>query len=93
MARAQSSQGEGWALAQVLFGDYNPGGRLVALRIGDWKIVYVEQQAKQMACRGEPFVHLRMPKLFHLRRDPFERADENSNTYWDWYLKHLFFAL
>jgi arylsulfatase len=43
-----------------------------------------------MACWGEPFVHLRMPKLFHLRRDPFERADENSNSYWDWFLAHTF---
>jgi arylsulfatase len=31
-------------------------------------------------------VTLRLPKLFHLRRDPYERADHNSNTYWDWYV-------
>jgi arylsulfatase len=68
----------------------NDDGQLVALRTGDWKIVFEEQRAKQMACWGEPFVHLRLPKLFHLRRDPFERADENSNTYWDWFLDHLF---
>ena len=68
----------------------NDDGRCVALRMEDWKIVFEEQRAKQMACWGEPFVHLRMPKLFHLRRDPFERADENSNTYWDWFLDHLF---
>jgi arylsulfatase A-like enzyme len=68
----------------------NDDGRLVALRVGDWKIVFEEQRAKQMACWGEPFVHLRMPKLFHLRRDPFERADENSNTYWDWFIDHIF---
>ena len=29
-------------------------------------------------------VVLRLPKIFNLRRDPFERADQNSNTYWDW---------
>ena len=39
---------------------------------------------------AEPFVELRVPKIFNLRRDPFERADENSNTYWDWALDHLF---
>jgi arylsulfatase len=38
---------------------------------------------------AEPFVTLRMPKIFNLRRDPFERADENSNTYWDWVLDHI----
>jgi len=32
-----------------------------------------------------------MPKLFHLRRDPFERADTDSNTYWDWFMDRLFF--
>jgi hypothetical protein len=31
-------------------------------------------------------VTLRVPKLFNLRTDPFERADTTSNTYWDWYL-------
>ena len=33
---------------------------------------------------AEPFVALRLPKLFNLRTDPFERADVTSNTYWDW---------
>ena len=33
---------------------------------------------------------LRVPKIFNLRRDPFERADENSNTYWDWVIDHAF---
>jgi len=72
------------------FAYVNDDGRLVSLRVGDWKVVFEEQRAKQMACWGEPFVHLRMPKLFHLRRDPFERADENSNSYWDWFLAHTF---
>ena len=37
----------------------------------------------------EPFVKLRAPKIFNLRTDPFERADDNSNTYWDWMIDHL----
>jgi len=68
----------------------NDDGQLVALRYGDWKVVFMEQRARQMACWAEPFVHLRLPKLFHLRRDPFERADQDSNAYWDWLLDHLF---
>ncbi len=28
--------------------------------------------------------------MFHLRRDPFERADENSNTYYDWMIDHAY---
>ena len=65
-------------------------GDILAIRIGDWKVVLAEQRAKQMMCWFEPFVKLRAPKLFNLRRDPFERADENSNTYWDWMLSHAY---
>ena len=68
----------------------NDDGRVVAVRIRDWKIVFYEQRAKAMMVWAEPFVELRVPKIFNLRRDPFERADENSNTYWDWALDHLF---
>jgi arylsulfatase len=50
----------------------------------------MEQRAKTLACWFEPFVHLRAPKMFNLRRDPFERADENSNTYWDWVLSRIY---
>ena len=40
-------------------------------------MVLMEQRAKTMQCWAEPFVSLRLPKMFNLRRDPFERADEN----------------
>ena len=33
---------------------------------------------------AEPFVRLRLPKIFNLRTDPYEFADITSNTYWDW---------
>ena len=36
---------------------------------------------------------LRLPKIFNLRRDPFERADFNSNTYWDWMVDHHAFLI
>jgi arylsulfatase len=59
-------------------------GMPVGVRVDDWKIVYAENRARTMALWAEPFVTLRMFKIFHLRRDPYERADLNSNTYWDW---------
>ncbi len=65
-------------------------GQCMALRYGDWKIVLLEQRAKTMQVWAEPFVQLRVPKLFNLRRDPFERADENSNGYWNWVLEHFY---
>ena len=68
----------------------NDDGALVALRVGDWKVVFQEQRAKTMQLWAEPFVELRVPKIFNLRRDPFERADENSNAYWEWHLDHVY---
>jgi len=65
-------------------------GDILAIRYGDWKVVLMEQRAKTLACWFEPFVPLRGPKIFNLRRDPFERADENSNTYWDWLISHAY---
>jgi arylsulfatase len=68
----------------------NDDGKIVAIRYGDWKAVFSEQRAKTMKLWAEPFVDLRMPKIFNLRRDPFERADENANSYWDWMIEHVF---
>jgi arylsulfatase len=65
-------------------------GEIMAIRMGDWKVVLMEQRAKTLQCWFEPFVKLRAPKIFNLRRDPFERADENSNTYWDWVISHAY---
>jgi arylsulfatase len=65
-------------------------GDILAIRMEDWKVVLMEQRAKQLACWFEPFVPLRAPKMFNVRRDPFERADENSNTYWDFIISHAY---
>ena len=65
-------------------------GEIMAIRMHDWKVVLMEQRAKTLQCWFEPFVKYRAPKIFNLRRDPFERADENSNTYWDWVISHAY---
>ncbi len=62
----------------------NDEGMPVGVRVGDWKIVFAENRGKTMALWAEPFVTLRMFKIYNLRRDPFERAEHNSNSYWDW---------
>jgi arylsulfatase len=67
-----------------MFHYLNDEGMPVGVRVGDWKVVYAENRAQTMALWAEPFITLRLPKIFHLRRDPYERADHNSNTYWDW---------
>lgn len=68
----------------------NDDAQLMALRFEDWKIVFLEQRAHTMQVWAEPFVPLRVPKIFHLRRDPFERADTDSNGYWNWVFQHAF---
>jgi arylsulfatase A-like enzyme len=64
-------------------------GDILAIRMDDYKVVLMEQRATRLMAWLEPFVSLRAPKIFNLRQDPFERADENSNTYWDWMIDHL----
>jgi arylsulfatase len=65
-------------------------GDVMAVRHGDWKFVLGEQQAHQMKVWMEPLNKLRVPLMFNLRRDPFERAQHNSNTYYDWIMYHAF---
>jgi arylsulfatase A-like enzyme len=66
------------------------GGEVAAIRVGDWKAIYLENRAHQLQVWREPFVHLRMPLLFNLRRDPFERSQHNSNTYHDWMIDRAY---
>jgi arylsulfatase len=68
----------------------NDDGQIVALRYGDWKAVFLENRGEAFGVWREPFVELRIPLLFNLRRDPFERAQHNSNTYNDWFLDRPF---
>jgi arylsulfatase len=64
-------------------------GGVMAVRVGDYKLVFEVQRATSTAVWAEPMVKLRLPLIFSLRRDPFERADENSNVYWDWMINHV----
>lgn len=62
-------------------------GDLTAVRYQNWKIVFLEQRAiGTLQVWAEPYTELRVPKIFNLRTDPYERADLTSNTYWDWVL-------
>jgi len=73
---------------------FSDDGDLTALRYDNWKLVFKEQRmAGTCQIWAEPFVTLRVPKMFNLRTDPFERADITSNTYWDWVIDHAFLAL
>ncbi len=64
-------------------------GGVMAVRVGDYKLVFEVQRAFSTAVWAEPMVKLRLPHIFNLRRDPFERADYNSNVYYDWMIDHV----
>jgi hypothetical protein len=69
----------------------NDDQQLTGLRYENWKLAFMEQRATgTMRVWSEPFTTLRIPKIFNLRTDPYERADVTSNTYYDWLLDHAF---
>ncbi len=68
----------------------NDDGQIVAARYDDWKVTFLENRGQAFGVWREPFVELRVPLLTNLRRDPFEKAQHNSNTYNDWFLDRPF---
>ncbi len=70
---------------------FTDDGDLSALRYGDWKLVFLEQRATgTLKLWANPFTELRIPLIFNLRRDPYERAQLTSNTYYDWMLDRAY---
>ncbi len=73
---------------------FSDDGDLTALRYNDWKAIFMEQKAAgTFRVWMEPFVPLRVPMIFNLRRDPYERASLTSNTYYDWMLDRVYLLL
>ena len=73
---------------------FSDDGDLTALRYNDWKAIFLEHRYPQtLRAWAEPWTPLRIPLLFNLRRDPYERANITSNTYYDWYLDRAYVLL
>ena len=73
---------------------FSDDGDLTGLRYDNWKIVFAQQRSEgTLNIWSEPYTFTRMPWLFNLRTDPYERATITSNTYWDWYLDRVFLLL
>jgi arylsulfatase len=68
----------------------NDDGQMVAMRLGPWKAVFLENRADGLQIWREPFVELRVPLVFNLRRDPFEKASIDANVYDDYFLDRAF---
>jgi arylsulfatase A-like enzyme len=70
---------------------FTDDGDLAALRYDNWKHVFAVQEAEgTLRVWQQEFAHPRVPYIFNLRTDPFERASITSNTYYDWLLDHAF---
>ena len=73
---------------------FNDDGDLVSMRVENWKVVFMEQRAPgTLRVWSEPFTALRLPKMFDLRADPYERADITSNSYYEWILEQPYIIL
>ena len=67
-------------------------GNLAGLRYDQWKAVFMEQKAEGFDVWQQPMVQLRLPMLFNLRSDPFERAQHESGDYVRWFVEHALWS-
>ncbi len=73
---------------------FSDDGDLTGLRYDNWKVVFAQQrETGTLNIWSEPYTFTRIPWLFNLRTDPYERATITSNTYWDWYLDRAFLLI
>lgn len=77
-----TGKGSKWPRKEFFY--WNDDGQLTALRYDRWKIIFMEQRSKQFRVWMDPYVPLRIPLIFDLRMDPFERASEEANGYYEW---------
>jgi arylsulfatase len=77
-----------WPRREFLY--WTDDGALACLRFDRWKVVFMEQRAHGFDVWEEPLVTLRLPKLFDLRGDPFERADHEAMGYGTWRFNRVF---
>jgi arylsulfatase len=86
--KGDSAAVDKWPRHEMLY--WTDGGQLAALRFDQWKLHFLEQRAEGFDVWQDPFVPLRTPKLFSLRADPFERADEEGIGYSQWRLERIY---
>jgi len=79
---------ENWPRREFFY--FTDDGDLAALRVDQWKIMFLEQRAHGFDVWREPFVKLRTPYLFNLRTDPLERAIHEAMDYKHWFFEHVF---
>ena len=77
-----------WPRKEFIY--WTDDGSVAALRYGNFKVTFLEQDAEGLRVWQDPFKVLRAPLLTNLRMDPFERAEhENAMGYQRWYMEHM----
>lgn len=72
---------------------FSDDGDMLGMRYDNWKLIFMEQRMPgTLGVWAEPFVRLRVPKIYNLRTDPYEFADITSNSYYDWMLQNAYFV-
>jgi arylsulfatase len=70
---------------------WSDDGDLMALRVENWKVEFMQQRARGFDVWREPLIPLRAPNLYNLRADPFERASEDADMFYaKWMADHTF---
>jgi arylsulfatase len=70
---------------------WSDDGELMAARYENWKITFMEQRGRGLGVWREPLVSKRVPDIYNLRSDPFERATEDASVFYDkWLADHVF---
>jgi arylsulfatase len=72
---------------------WSDDGDLMALRVDNWKVHFMEQRAHGLGVWKEPMVALRAPSVYNLRSDPFERATEDASMFYDKWMADRAFVL
>jgi arylsulfatase len=73
---------------------WSDDGELLAVRLGFWKFTFSEQRVRAgLEVWREPFVHMRVHRLYNLRTDPFEEAPDSTMYYEEWFAKHAFLVV
>ena len=68
---------------------WSDDGDVFAIRMGRWKSVFIEQNHEGLDVWRKGFDKLRVPNIYHLLADPFERGDK-SMKYDAWLVHHIY---
>jgi arylsulfatase len=85
---ALKGESKEWPRKEMMY--WSDDGDLMGMRYDKWKLHFLEQRAEGFKVWSEPQVKLRVPLLFNLRSDPFEKAQHESIYYSDWHFRHIF---